>query len=438
MKARFLRIYSPHALFGLILLFFFFAPPLFSETVVDWGGFLQSTSKVTIQPEYEFDQAVQTGLWLNTDFSDNFGLYARGFYIYNEERPYFADIENLFARGSSLLGTEGEEYLLRYSLGRFRFSEFTGYVLNHNLDGFQLNFQLPALSLEASAGYTGLTFVPSSSILVTQSDYDLQENVADHGYELSPPKLIETLKMTIPAIALQQELILNVVLQQDLQPEENFTNPDDRIHSEHIGFGLRGGLVPSLYQNLFLYLNRGHGKYATAALLYGGGLSYYNQDFLFTRVQIRGLYSSGDNDLNFFYGGYSGSGISSHFITLSASPQFGIVFSPQIGNMSLGEISFSMRPFSKTNSRILEKFQTTLAALTFFRNTGGAISEAGIDLTSDESYLGSEIDLSLQFRPLSDVGITLAGGLFLPNERVFMEAYDNIQSVIRLDASFRF
>ncbi|MCF7949798.1 MAG: hypothetical protein K9M94_14510, partial [Spirochaetia bacterium] len=327
---------------------------------------------------------------------------------------------------------------MRYSLGRFRFSEFTGYVLNHNLDGFRLNFELPALSFEASAGYTGLTFVPSSSILLTQSDYDLQENVADHGYELSSPKIIETLKMTIPALAFEQELILNVVIQQDLQPEENFTNPDDRIHSEHIGFGLRGGLAPSLYQNLFLYLNRGHGKYATAALLFGGGLSYYNQDFYFTRVQVRGLYSSGDNDHNFFYGGYGGGDTSNHFITLSASPQSGIVFSPQIGNISLGELSFSMRPFFKSNSRSLEKFQTTLAALTFFRNTGGAISEAGIDLTSDESYLGSEIDLSLQFRPLSDVGISLSGGLFIPNEAVFMEAYDNIQSVVRLDASFRF
>ncbi|MDZ7794102.1 MAG: hypothetical protein U5P10_10555 [Spirochaetia bacterium] len=426
------------AIGGLILLFFFLTPPLFSETVTDWGGFLQSTSRAAIQPEYEFDQAVQTGLWLSTDFSDNFGLYARGSYIYNEDRPYFADIENLYARGSSLLGSEGEEYLVRYSLGRFRFSEFTGYVLNHNLDGFRLNFELPALSFEASAGYTGLTFVPSSSILVTQSDFDLQENVADHGYELSSPKLIETLKMTIPAVAFEQELILNVVLQQDLQPEENFTNTDDRIHSEHIGFGLRGGLAPSLYQNLFLYLNRGHGKYATAASLFGGGLSYYNQDFLFTRVRVRGLYSSGDNDYNFFYGGYGGERISSHFITLSSSPQFGIVFSPQIGNMSLGEISFSMRPFSKTNSRILEKFQTTLAAITFFRNTGGVISEAGIDLTSDKSYLGSEIDLSLQFRPLSDVGITLSGGLFFPNEKVFMEAYDNMKSVARLDASFRF
>ncbi|MCF7949512.1 MAG: hypothetical protein K9M94_13060, partial [Spirochaetia bacterium] len=68
------------ALIGLILLFFFFAPPLFSETVTDWGGFVQSTSKVTVQPEYEFDQAVHTGLWLITDFSENFGLYARGFY----------------------------------------------------------------------------------------------------------------------------------------------------------------------------------------------------------------------------------------------------------------------------------------------------------------------------------------------------------------------
>lgn len=409
-----------------------------AETVIDWGGFLSGTGKLSLLPDSDLEASGQAGLWMRADFSDAFSLYGRGIYIYEEDRPFFADINSLYVEGRLLLGQQDGQYLLGYRAGRFRFSEFTGYVLNNTLDGLRLNLELPKFSLEGGAGYTGLLFIPSSSIMVTQSDYDVQSNVPEDGYGLTSPKTIESFRLTVPGLLLEQDFLFNAVLQQDLQAEEDLRSDDDRINTEHIGIGFRGRLAPSLYQNVFYYFNYGHGKYITAAHLFGGGLSYYNEDFHYTRLRIRGFYSSGDNDQNFFYGGYSGGDTSSHFITLSSSPASGLVFSPEIGNLTLGEVSLSMRPLSESHSPSFEKFQTSLAALAFFRNTGGAISEEGIDGTSDESYLGSEINMALRFKPFSDLGFSLAGGIFLPNEGAFLDTAADMQSMLRFDLSLTF
>ena len=51
----------------------------------------------------------------------------------------------------------------------------------------------------------------------------------------------------------------------------------------------------------------------------------------------------------------------------------------------------------------------------FFRATEGAISEQGkINTSSDKKYLGTEIDLGINFRPFSDFGIGFKGGVYIP------------------------
>ncbi len=418
-----------------------------SSAVLDWGGFIDSSSEIEGSPETAFDQELKVGLWFDARYSDGFGLYGRTSYRYTEGRPYFADIDSLYAGGRILLedggeAGEGRPALLRYSAGRIRFREFTGYVLNHSLDGFLVGFEHPSFSLEGGAGYTGLTFVPSSNILVTQSDLLVQADAPESGYGLASPKVIETFKMSFPALLYEQELILNVVAQQDLQKEEDLAAEDGRIHTEHIGFGLRGGLAPSLYQNLYFYLNLGQGQYDTLAFLFGGALRYYNKDFYYSRIELTGLYSSGDNDNGGFYGGYTGEGSSSHFIALSSAPEFGLVFSPKIGNISILGLSLSMRPLSDTGITFQENLQVKLSVFSFFRNSGGAISEGGVNASSDENYLGTEFDLVHRMRITSDLGLLFGFGFFLPNNHEADSAMDSsidaIQGAGRLQLSFSY
>lgn len=429
-----------------LLMFLLLSPTLFSETVLDWSGSATGTAEFSDFHDFErfgtdkIEPAAQLALWMRAQFTEAFNLYGRGAYSYTLERPYFGDLQSLYASGRFILadgeGT-GSPSLLSYRAGRFRFSEFTGHVLNHTLDGVRLNFEHRLFSIEAGAGYTGLAFIPSSTILVTEGDVKNKNDAPDHGYELASPKIIETVKLTIPDVLLSQDILVTGVLQQDLQAK---ATEGGKIHTIHSGIGSRGRIVPSVYQNTFFYHNFGFGEYTTSAYLLGGGLNYYNKNLLYSRIGLRGLYSSGDNDQDSFYGGYdvNAGEISSHFIKLSASPPSGLVFSPEIGNISLGELLWSLRPFAETDLRSLERFQTSLSALVFFRNTGGAISKDGINYSSDESYLGSEVDLNLRFRPTSDLGLSLGGGVFIPNKAVFVEDKESVQTVLRVDLLFSF
>jgi len=403
---------------------------------------VDSSSELVNTPEVDFDQEFKMGLWLDARYSERFGLYGRAAYSYKEKRAFFADIENLYAKGRFILGEEAESGLLRYRAGRFRFEDFSGYVLEHNLDGLRLSYEHPRFSLEAGGGYTGLTFVPSSTILLTQSDLLVQADAPESGYGLASPKLIERVGISFPGLLLNQDLVLETIFQQDLQADADLAAENDRLHTEHIGLGLKGSLGGSFYQDLFFYLNLGQGKYTTTAYLFGGGLRYYNRDLLYTRVELRGLYSSGDNEQGSFYGGYAGDGASSHFIGLSSSPESGLVFSPEVGNISITEASFSLRPLANSGIRSLEKFQSVLSTLVFFRNSAGAISEGGINPSSDENYLGTELDLILKLRPFSDLGLALSGGLFFPNDNegdsAFNEFEESVNTAIRLEVSFSF
>lgn len=418
--------------------------PLSAQSALDWGGFVDSTTDYTNLPKDEFTEELNSGLWMEAILSDSFKLSMRGSYTYDDTRDYFFDLDHLYAKGRVLTGGRGgaASKLFRYTAGRFRLKEFTGYVFNHTIDGAHVAFEHPWFSLEVGGGYTGLIFIPSSSIIITQSDLLLQADIPDNGYKLASPKTIETAKMTFPGLLLNQDLILNGVFMQDLQPKEDMIRDDDIIHAEYAGIGFKGGIINSVYQDIFFYYNYGHGKYTTSAFLFGGGLRYYNRPFYFSRVGIRGLYSSGDNDQEKFYGGYNGGGTSHHFIGISSSPQSGLVFSPSIGNFSLLELNLSMKPLSKSGSRVFEEFQTALTGLVFFRNTGGAISVSGINGASEENYLGSELDLTLNFRPLSDLGIGLSGGVFFPNDNdeksAFLEYDEDYEMKVRLNVSFSF
>ncbi len=331
---------------------------------------------------------------------------------------------------------------MRYRAGRFRFEEFSGYVLDHTLDGVRIELSHPVFNLKQGFAFTGLTYIPSSSILVTQSDFFRHSDVSNNGYELTSPKAIETLELTFPNLFFGQNTRFSALLQQDLLPTDDRITENDRIHTFHTGVGIDGAIVPSLYHNIFYYLNLGQGKYDTLAQLFGGGLRYYNEELLYSRVELSGFYSSGDKEQTSFYGGYTGEGTSSHFIGLSSTPELGTVFSPKVGNLNVLELSYSIRPLAETGIRTIEKFQTGIDGLIFFRNTSGSISSGNTNPNSSEGYLGSEVDLTLNYRPFSDLGISLAGGLFFPNDdgskSALLESEESVETAVRLDVSFSF
>ncbi len=409
-----------------------------AQTLYDWGGFAESSSELQWEGETNFQQDLEAGIWLNAQFSENASLRTAAKYQFNLDRSFFVDINQFVFTGTHPIETESLTSRISYRLGRFNFADFIGYVLDHNLDGADIEIELPWGSLSAGAGYTGLTFVPNSRILVTQSDIGVHLGAPSNGYQTAPPKTIGRFEIAFSQL-LEQDVNVSLLAQQDLQQENDLLTADDRIFTEYLGIGVAGSMSRDLYHRFYSFINYGHGAYSTLGYLAGGEFTYYMEDFNYSRLKLRGFYSSGDPEQGSYYGGYGGSDYSNHFIPLSHSDQFGIAFSPSPGNISVGELSYSIKPLSSIYDGEL---QLELSALSFLRSTTGAISEPGVSSTSDQLYLGSEADLRVNYRPFSDLGITLSGGVFMPNnysaDSPFADSRSEVEAVGRLDISFTY
>ena len=77
-----------------------------------------------------------------------------------------------------------------------------------------------------------------------------------------------------------------------------------------------------------------------------------------------------------------------------------------------------------------------LKASAFWRLTQGAIFDSGIDEGSTSPYLGTEVNLILNFRPLSDLGVSLTNGVFLPQGSAYDLSQKSLKYVARLTFSF--
>ena len=167
------------------------------------------------------------------------------------------------------------------------------------------------------------------------------------------------------------------------------------------------------------------------SFLGGGGIRYYREQALFTTIGLRGLFSSGDRDYTSFIEGNS-AGSATAFVPIT-SPVFGLVFSPQLGNLFLFELNYSIKPFSRRDSTDL---QTQLKVMTFFRPSTGVRSEGWIDPASNSLYLGTEVDGAVNFRPLSDLGLSLSMGVFIPGSASFADTPVAFSGLFELSFSF--
>ena len=113
-------------------------------------------------------------------------------------------------------------------------------------------------------------------------------------------------------------------------------------------------------------------------------------------------------------------------------------FAPKLSNIMSVSASYSLKPFSFLSGSILARLQSSISVSLLFKPSAGPTSEGGLDptLTDDFSYLGSEFDATLNFRPMSDLGLGLRVGMFLPNGEVFDSDNQEPQIKGSLELSF--
>lgn len=397
---------------------------------IDIGGSNANVSGLsdTYSSKTSYLQQNEVSVWTEAEIGDYLKFALQGSYLFDLERPVFFDLDYLHLYGVGQVS---------FNAGRFPVSDFTGLVLSHTLDGGRIKVALPFLTATVSVGYSGLVQKPVSTIIMSRSD--VQDQSIDSKI-FGSPRLIEIVEIELPELILRQDVTVSALLQQDLRSQADVVSGGGKVSSQYFGTGLSGPLFSSLYYSAYFYLGTGSYQNVTIlSYLTGGRVRLYLEEALFSKVELSGLYSSGDADHVDFYEG-SASGASLSFIPISR-PTFGLVFSPQLGNIWLITLEYSIKPFSGTGSPVMENLQTSVKGIGYFRSTVGTISEEGIDPGSRDNYLGTEVDSRIGFRPLSDVGATLMFGVFIPNgtfSSPFLTDKREVQYKGRLELSISF
>ena len=404
---------------------------------IDVGGTIDNSTSLTYAGGDSWLQEDKLALWFSTLLGKSLEFTIQGSYTFSYQQPslieHILDIDLLQLQGAFLLG-QNKSSQLTFRLGRFKSSDITSLVLDDNIDGLEVGWITGIANTVVSLGYTGLQWERVSTISISRADNADSDNLA-------PLRLVGSLQAQFPELFLRQDLFASLLFQQDLRPEgDNFAVDGNggRLSSQYFGLGITGPIAPSLYHNTFAYLGTGTTPSDIAGIpeyapilsfLSGFTLRYFIEEFFSSKVELRLLVSSGDEDFTVVLNGYYEGNTTERanvFVPISRQ-QLAVAFSPRLGNLVVLDASYSLKP-----NRYL---QTSLKGVMFLRPTSGPIMDART-VDPDSKYLGTEIDGIVNFRPFSDLGASLSLGVFLPMGGAFVNQDTLVKGQLEISFSF--
>jgi len=393
---------------------------------IDFGGTIENDSKLGLGSGNIFDQGNRISLWAQLDFSDNLVFNAKASYIFTLEDPLIYEVDAFALQGEfPILGDS--PFMIKLNLGRFPLADFSGMVLDSLVDGLEVVYSNSFMDFRLAGGYTGFQFKKTTKVVLTKAD---SNDVAEDDRYFSAPRLIALAELSFPEVFLRQNLVLTALVQFDLRPPGDLIKAGETtedptkggyLNSQYFGIGLGGTIIPSLYYNLFGYLETGetlsyeNGRYEYMPILAfacGGRITWFLKDSLASILGLEVLFASGDNDYTSFLEGNS-KGDANLFIPISKT-ELGVAFTPEIPNIFLISLEYSIKPLESTNNPVWSNLQTAIKATAYFRASNGFISEDGAVVGADSLFLGVEPAVITNFRPFSDLGMVLSLGTFIP------------------------
>jgi hypothetical protein len=192
----------------------------------------------------------------------------------------------------------------------------------------------------------------------------------------------------------------------------------------YLGLGFDGRLAENLFYKLVLWgeagstLSNNGSVYRTDTILAGMGdlsLKFFLKEALNSQFELGVNLSSGDLDFppNFAVPSEANVADQNTFFSGITGRGGGYIHSMGYGNSLIPRFSYFFKPLS--GRRGDAELGITLDYLGFFRIVNGYIAESILVSGTNQAYLGSEFDLKLSLRLVSDLGISLRGGVFLPN-----------------------
>jgi hypothetical protein len=297
------------------------------------------------------------------------------------------------------------------------------------------------MSVKVSVGTSLLPNKNSEPLVISKSD--VADLTSDDVFAGSP-RAVGLLEVAFNDL-FRQELTLSLGFQEDLR--HLFENRDDSlvedgqeildpaggglVDTQYIGLGVRGNITGGLFYNTFFSLSTGRtlsyltetgavsGSYEYTPILSGAGgfgLNLYLPKILSSAAGLNFLLSTGDawDERSSFYED-SITGKPALFVPVTAKP-LSFVLAPSLGNIVVVGGSYSLKPFSFLKGVPFgEGLQTAIRFGVFSSYKNGPVSVSVPNTESEKKYLGSEVDLAVSFRPFSDLGVSLTGGIFMPN-----------------------
>ena len=415
-----------------------------TQSSIDFGGTITNRTGITSASELSVSQSNGIDLWFSAQ-GPRIDFLIQGAYSYTYDQSaepalqHLPDVKSLRLRGNIPTENMGLSRF-NFSLGRFAVQDHTRNVVGQVLDGFSLGFNYPNVEVFTSFGTSILPNKKSGAITLSKADIT---DYNDAAVLMGSPRVIGLMEAVFPSI-LRQRLTISGVIQEDLRPLFTDRAADlipvgqttvapaagGALDTQYVGLGIKGNIVSSLYYNLHFTLGTGRtlsyitpegsvsGSYEYTPILAGmggAGFSLYLPKVLSTVANISFVLSTGDEwSERESYNESSTASSSMLFLPVTSKP-LSMVFAPSLGNIMAVTASYSVRPLGWLGSAVLGQLQTALKGITFIRFAPGPLSVAVPNPDSTDAYLGSEIDLQISFRPLSDLGFAFSGGIFFPN-----------------------
>ena len=461
---------------------------IFNAAAFDVGGSLSSATSFSTLRGLGNEEAV--GLWLETGQADGVSFETKIDLIVSATAPGFYLNPDYFKLDSIYSGYEYGPSILATSLGRFSTSDFSGKIFNQKLDGIVMNFSYPAVEFTLAAGYTGLFFANTGTLLTTSPSTIMSKtdaaaktnstdllswltNPAEAGKNLfQSPRAVEIMTLSFPQLVFKQSLTLSVVAQEDMRPMfdvlngysavdpvllqegESLYSPSKggAVDTQYIGAGVSGPSIDSLYHNVYYYFGTGRAmSYKTDALsstgksysydtiishLAGFSLDYY-MDWLFnSKAGLAFSFATGDADATSYFEGNTADDYT-QFLPITNGGG-GMIFSPGVSNIISASVNFSAKPLEDLDIPFFSNTQFVLNAMPFFRLVNGPLYISGIDSDYSGNYLGTEIDLTVNMRPFSDLGVIAQLGYFLPEATAFTDDVNDPVFMAKLNVSLSY
>ena len=371
----------------------------------DYGLVVENETSSTFVEDQDAELGQQNDalLFVRQDLTEDIEALFRFRYRYTDEDPLFWEIDSLAVQGAA---REGEDTVVDMALGRTTLSDFSGALISEQADLLRWGILRPNISLTLKAAYLGLRRNESTTLALSTADL---EDDTDEAF-FAPPRGILGFEVGFPEQLGRQNLLLGAYYQHDFRQDDA-----PRVNTAYFGGGLLGPLSRFVFYDVFGYFATGFveddsgGLDPLAAWYTGGGILIFIEEALFSRIQSRFVYASGDSDYQSPVG-LNSSGVGTGFPAVS-SPTLGEVVSPRVSNVGGGSLSYSFKPFAN-GGLVLSEFQVAATGWAFFRSTSGPLAIPGTTTGGSDSFLGWEADVALRFRPFSDFALSLSGGFF--------------------------